>query len=484
MTFPVGYHSLHPNVSMNFQMNRWFGWVGEPDTLEEMRMAAPRIATYADWKREFVALAERASQQGHALRAGFYWRSAEFFMRADDPERKSAREKFLEAMRSVYGPELGERHAVPYVDGRIRGFLPAYRFTPPRAKCTIVFFGGFDSYIEELTSAFIHLRDAGYDVIAFEGPGQGGALNDSGLSMTAQWHKPVGAVLDHFEVERAALVGLSLGGCLVMRAAAFEPRIERVVAFDILTNFLDPLLRQTRAPLRGLLKVLLRLRAARTCELDVRPSCPEKPGHAMGRPTRNARDRYNLGVWLPSSNEAIRDGRCLRVDQAGCSATGWKRRPLRNRTTGARGASEKEGDDEDERSGKHDRGAHGARKGHPGRRRERRDDRPALRALRHRVHRREPAPLPADVLHDAGLGGVHQWRDPVRRDPSATGRRRPAFRGGPRSRAVSLRGSRSTGARSRWRERRASASPRGSMACGSGWTSTGPWAPGSPSGAP
>ena len=51
MTFPVGYHSLHPDPSMNFQMNRWFGWVGEPDMLEEMRRVAPRIATYGDWKR-------------------------------------------------------------------------------------------------------------------------------------------------------------------------------------------------------------------------------------------------------------------------------------------------------------------------------------------------------------------------------------------------------------------------------------------------
>ena len=263
MTFPVGYHSLHSNVSMNFQMNRWYGWVGEPDMLEEMRMAAPRIATYADWKREFVVLAERAAQQGHVLRAGFYWRSAEFFMRADDPERKTARERFLAAVRSVYGLELGQRHAVPYADGRISGFLPAYRFKPPRAKCTIVFFGGFDSYTEELTSAFVYLRDAGYDVIAFDGPGQGGALNETGLPLTADWHKPVGAVLDYFEVERAALVGLSLGGCLVMRAAALEPRIERVVAYDIFTNGLDITLRQTHALLRELLKVLLRLRAAR-----------------------------------------------------------------------------------------------------------------------------------------------------------------------------------------------------------------------------
>ena len=140
MTFPIGYHDLHPDVSMNFQMNRWFGGVGEPDMLEEMRTAAPRIATYADWKREFVALAERASLQGRVLRAGFYWRSAEFFMRPDDPERKSAREKFLGAVRSVYGLELGELHAVPYADCRLSGFLPAYRFKPPRAKCTIVFF--------------------------------------------------------------------------------------------------------------------------------------------------------------------------------------------------------------------------------------------------------------------------------------------------------------------------------------------------------
>jgi hypothetical protein len=141
MTFPIGYHSLHPDASMNFQMNRWFSWVGEPGMLEEMRMAAPRIATYADWKREFLALAERASQQGHVLRAGFYLRSAEFFMQADDPDRKDARAKFLGVVRSVYGLELGKCHAVPYADGRIKGFLPAYRFKPPRAKCTIVFFG-------------------------------------------------------------------------------------------------------------------------------------------------------------------------------------------------------------------------------------------------------------------------------------------------------------------------------------------------------
>ena len=261
-TFPIGYHSLHPDVSMNFQMNRWFNWVGDPEMLEEMRTAAPRIGNYADWKREFVALAERASQQGHVLRAGIYWRSAEFFMRPDDPDRKGARDKFLLAVQSVYGSDLGERYAVPYVDGQIKGWLPAYRLIPAQSKGTIVLFVGFDSYMEELTSAFVYFREAGYEVIAFEGPGQGGALNDAALHMTPEWHKPVKAVLDHFKLERVALAGLSIGGCLVIRAAAFEPRVERVIAFDIFPDALDVNLRQVNWLLRGLLRLLLGIGAA------------------------------------------------------------------------------------------------------------------------------------------------------------------------------------------------------------------------------
>lgn len=107
ITFPVGYYQLHQDVGMNFQLNRWFDWVGEKGMLDEMRAVAPRIKDYEDWKREFLALAEDASQNGHVLRAGFYYRSANFYMRTDDPDRMVAREKFLEAMQSVYG--LGNR---------------------------------------------------------------------------------------------------------------------------------------------------------------------------------------------------------------------------------------------------------------------------------------------------------------------------------------------------------------------------------------
>ena len=274
--FPKGYHSLHANISMNFQMNRWYSWVGEPEMLDEMREAAPRMRNYTDWKREFLALAKKASRDGHVLRSGFYYRSAEFFMNSADPDRKDARDKFLDAVRQVYGSELKGYHSIPYTDGGLNGLLPAYRFKPGRSKGTIVFFGGFDSYIEECVPAYLYLRDAGYEVVAFEGPGQGGVL-EAGTPMSPEWHKPVKAVLDYFELDHVALIGLSMGGCLAMRAAAFEPRVDRVVAFDILTDFFDVNLRQTNPVIRSLLAGLIRVRAVPIVNLVVSLAARKSP---------------------------------------------------------------------------------------------------------------------------------------------------------------------------------------------------------------
>ena len=260
-TFSIGFHQLHPDVSMNFQMNRWFNGVGEKAMLDDMRSVAPRIANYADWQQEFLKLAETAAAQGHTLRAGFYYRSAEFFMQPDDPDRKTARARFFAAIRSVYNFGPNDRIQVPYSDGSHSGFLPAYHFTPVSPKGTIVFFVGFDSYTEDWIAALFYLRDQGYEVIAFEGPGQGGALNDSNLPMTPDWDKPVKAILDHFERDHVTLCGLSMGGCLVLRAATCEPRIDRVIAYNIYPDALDVNLRQLSWLKRHSLTVLLKLRA-------------------------------------------------------------------------------------------------------------------------------------------------------------------------------------------------------------------------------
>jgi pimeloyl-ACP methyl ester carboxylesterase len=79
--------------------------------------------------------------------------------------------------------------------------------------------------------------------------------------MTYAWERPVKAILDYFQLEDVTLMGFSLGGGLVLRAAAFEPRVKRVIVDDILTDFFDVCLRQLNRAARIALKTLLRIRA-------------------------------------------------------------------------------------------------------------------------------------------------------------------------------------------------------------------------------
>jgi hypothetical protein len=68
-------------------------------------------------------------------------------------------------------------------------------------------------------------------------------LEEAHLPMTLEWEKPVRAVLDCFHLDDVTLMGFSLGGGLAIRAAAFEPRVRRVIAYDILTDVLEVILR-------------------------------------------------------------------------------------------------------------------------------------------------------------------------------------------------------------------------------------------------
>ena len=238
--FPVGYYELHPNVSLNFQLNRFVGWADDGKMLDEIRAAAPRISSYGDWTREMLLLSDNALKTGRLLPAAYYSRGAQFFLDPDDPRYKPALQRFLDNVLAENGVSEDHHHLVPYLGTH----LSAYRFTPDRPRGTIVVFGGFDSYIVEWLPAAIALRDAGLDTVIFDGPGQGTVL-DAGTPMTPDWHLPVAAVLDYFGLSDVTLMGFSLGGCLVLRAAAREARVSRVVAFDIMTDLFECV---TRSP--------------------------------------------------------------------------------------------------------------------------------------------------------------------------------------------------------------------------------------------
>jgi pimeloyl-ACP methyl ester carboxylesterase len=243
-SFPVGYHDLHPDISINFQLNRFYGWVGDDSMLTEMRDALAGVNDYPAFTKIILDLGEKALARNEMLKGAYYLRLAEFFLHFSDPRKLPTRQRFLDLILDQFGIPSSAYSRIPFESG----WLPAYRLTPAQPKGTLVVFGGFDSYIEEWLPAALVFRDAGYDTILFEGPGQGAALELAHLTMSPEWEKPVKAVLDFFRLDAVTLMGFSLGGGLVIRAAAFEPRVRLVIAYDIMTNGLECFLRPLPPP--------------------------------------------------------------------------------------------------------------------------------------------------------------------------------------------------------------------------------------------
>jgi pimeloyl-ACP methyl ester carboxylesterase len=72
----------------------------------------------------------------------------------------------------------------------------------------------------------------------FEGPGQGAVLREYGIPLDYVWEKPTSTILDYFELDDVTLIGFSMGGWMCFRAAAFEPRIKRVIASSIAYDYM------------------------------------------------------------------------------------------------------------------------------------------------------------------------------------------------------------------------------------------------------
>ena len=107
---------------------------------------------------------------------------------------------------------------------------------------TLVVHGGFDSTLEELySSAAAPALDRGYNCLAFEGPGQGGVIRKQQIPFRYDWEKVVSSVIDYaikrkddfaIDTKRIALMGISMGGYLAARAAAFDHRISACILYN------------------------------------------------------------------------------------------------------------------------------------------------------------------------------------------------------------------------------------------------------------
>lgn len=193
--------------------------------------------------RDALAAGHRVSAREALLRASNYYRTADFYRRENpgtDTESarlsKASQQTFADAAALLDTPARAVR--IPYEDTT----LPGYLFLADdsgTARPTVLFHGGFDSTLEEdyLALAAGALR-RGYNVITFDGPGQGSTVREQGLHFRPDWEAVVTPVvnfahtLPEVDTDRLVLIGMSFGGFLAARATAFEHRLAASVLFD------------------------------------------------------------------------------------------------------------------------------------------------------------------------------------------------------------------------------------------------------------
>jgi len=174
------------------------------------------------------------------LRASGYYRAAEFFLHGhpNDPRILQTWEKSRDSFRKAidlvsFTVEVVE---IPYENTTLPGyFLKPDSSDQPRK--TLILQTGFDGTAEELYfSQGLAAVQRGYNCLIFEGPGQGGVLRDQGLPFRSDWENVVTPVVDYVltrkdvDPECIALMGISMGGYMAPRAAAYEHRIAACVA--------------------------------------------------------------------------------------------------------------------------------------------------------------------------------------------------------------------------------------------------------------
>lgn len=222
--FPIGYYRYNKQKVFNYQFNRWhsLGMARHEDLLE----MGKRIKNFADWKRVLGEYARTAEKEGRLLNAAIYYRASEFYTMHDQGGKKKAYRKFIEVFYEAVKDETFLKEFVPYNKAQI----PVLRFLPiGEKKGTILMHGGFDSFQEEWFFILKSLSQNGYEVLGFEGPGQGNMLIEQGIPLDYRWERPVKCILDHFEIEETTIIGLSMGGWFAVRASANEPRIKNTV---------------------------------------------------------------------------------------------------------------------------------------------------------------------------------------------------------------------------------------------------------------
>ncbi|GHO47789.1 alpha/beta hydrolase family protein [Ktedonospora formicarum] len=224
----------------------------------EWKRTAERVHAFADAS---LARGERISARESYLRASNYYRCAEFYLHItpDDarslPTWEQSRSCFRQALALFESPY--EEVEIPYEGTTLPGYF--YRVDASETpRPTLILHGGYDSTGEELYCEHVYAALArGYHCLAFEGPGQGSVIRQQHVPFRPDWEAVITPVVDYVisrpEVDpsRLVLLGISLGGYLAPRAAAYEHRLAACVAIDGIYSFGEAIEKMMSLPPTG-----------------------------------------------------------------------------------------------------------------------------------------------------------------------------------------------------------------------------------------
>ncbi|HET6554215.1 MAG TPA: alpha/beta fold hydrolase [Dyella sp.] len=243
------YHFADPDMDMFFVAALGWGPAGGLDIGQAFYVASQIedgvgdswVAAFGSYGDYLGRQADRWKQRGWKRAAGearlqafASYRSAWQFA-APGPQFASLYAKhqaaFAAAMSELAMPATFFQ--VPFEDKQLPG---VYLQNADSEAPVVLIIGGADTCFEDLFLTIgRHLFERGYSVALVDLPGQG-ITQASGLHWRADAEKPISAVIDALIARfaavpgRIALVGLSLGGYFVARAAGHETRLATVIA--------------------------------------------------------------------------------------------------------------------------------------------------------------------------------------------------------------------------------------------------------------
>lgn len=253
-------------------------------------MSAVKERDLETWIRAWAELAERVEDRaasqlaaGHRvsaresyLRACTYHRAGTFAIAERDPRMRHRTHRLTACFSSAAAlfDHPCEAVAVPYGNHQLPGLLLRPQ-DDDQPRPTLIVIGGGELYHQELYFWFGAAGIArGWNMLLVDLPGQGSTYLD-GLHFEAQTERSMAAVLDDLmprrgiDPQRVCAVGLSLGGYILLRAAAFEPRLAAIALSTPMPSPYDwlfegipmPVKRRTPERLRLAFRVLAKLNA-------------------------------------------------------------------------------------------------------------------------------------------------------------------------------------------------------------------------------